>query len=330
MARFKPRRKTTRAPRHVRKGGDLQKLHIKVSSPRIVMFQIMRGMGKGVKLAMLLALLGLIGFGGYRGVKHLFLGNTKYTLRHLELDSMNNGKIDENRVVEITGIDRDANIFAIDTSDMRDALMALPEVIDCEVVRHLPDTLRIKILERVPVVWIECAALGYPGRRNGGILADNNGITFPCEGGMWDTARDLPVIVVQHAKSDAFRHGSKMKHPEVIRALKLVKTFGMENVRAQWLPERVVLINDYSMEAICNDGSHAIFGMYDHGRQLADFITIRERTYQTQREVQHINLIPRKNIPVIFAGAPVLVKPQRRPNPVNPHEREIQSILDRN
>ncbi len=328
MAKFTPRRKTTRAPRHVRKGGDLQKLHINVSSPRIVMFQVMSGMGKGVKYAMLLVLLGLIGFGGYKGVKHLFLGNEKYTLKHIEPHT--NGKIGVDRIVEVTGIDRDANIFAIDTSDMRDALRDLPEVIDCNVERHLPDTLRIKIIERVPAVWIECAALGYPGRRNGGVLADQGGITFPCEGTLWDAARDLPVIVVQQAKSDAFQHGSKMKHPEVIRALHLVKTFSSGKVRAQWLPERVVLINDYSMEAVCNDGSRAVFGMYDHERQLSDFITIRERTYKTEREVQHMNLIPSKNIPVIFAGTPVLVKPLRRPNPVNPHEREIQSILDRN
>lgn len=328
MAKFTSRRKTSRAPRHVRKGGDLQKLHIKVSSPRIVMFQVLRGMGKGVRYAMLLALLGLIGFGGYKGVKHLFLGNEKYTLKHIEPHS--NGKIDVDRIVEVTGIDRDANIFAIDTSDMRDILLDLPEVIDCSVERHLPDTLRIKITERVPEVWIECAALGYPGRRNGGVLADKMGITFPCEGALWDAARDLPVIVVQQAKSDAFQHGSKMKHPEVIRALNLVKTFSEGKVRAQWLPERIVLINDFSMEAVCNDGSRAIFGMYDHQRQLSDFITIRECTYETRREVQHINLIPSKNIPVIFAGAPVLVKPQRQPNPVNPHEREIQSILDRN
>ena len=328
MAKFTPRRKTSRAPRQVRKGGDLQKLHIKVSSPRIVMFQVLRGMGKGVRYAMLLALLGLIGIGGYKGVTHLFLGNEKYTLKHI--DPHTNGKIDVDRIVEVTGIDRDANIFAIDTSDMRDVLLDLPEVIDCEVERHLPDTLRIKITERVPAVWIECAALGYPGRRTGGVLVDKMGITFPCEGALWDAARDLPVIVVKQAKSDAFQHGSKMKHPEVIRALNLVKTFSTGKVRAQWLPERIVLINDYSMEAVCNDGSRAIFGMYDHQRQLSDFITIREKTYETRREVQRINLIPSKNIPVIFAGAPVLVKPHRRPNPVNPHEREIQSILDRN
>ena len=328
MPRFKPRRKTTRSPRNVGKGGDLQKLHIKVSSPRIVMFQVMSGMGKGIKYFILLALLTLIGVGGYKGIQHLFLGNEKYRLQ--EIDLQTNGHLDHTRVVEIAGIDLDASVFAIDTSDVRDALQGLPEVIDCDVERRLPGTLKIKVIERVPVVWIECETLGFPGRRNGGILADAGGMTFPCEGALWTAARDLPVIVVKGAKSDAFQHGSKMKHPEVVRALHLVKTFSAGNVRAEWLPERVVLVNDYSMDAICNDGSRAVFGMYDHERQLNDFISVREHTLKTRRDVVHINLIPSKNIPVKFEGGPVLVKPKRKPLLVNPHEREIQSILDRN
>lgn len=328
MARFKPRRKTTRSPRNVGKGGDLQKLHIKVSSPRIVMFQVMHGMVKGVKYFILLILLGLIGIGGYKGIQHLFLGNEKYRLQ--EIDLQTNGQLDHARVVEVTGINLAASIFAINTGDVKDALQELPEVIDCDVERRLPGTLKIKVLERVPVVWIECETLGFPGRRHGGILADAGGITFPCEGALWSAAKDLPVIVVKEAKSDAFQHGSKMKHAEVMRALHLVKTFYASNVRAEWLPERVVLVNDYSMEAIGNDGSCAVFGMYDHDRQIEDFISIREHTLKTRREVVHINLIPRKNIPVKFEGGPVLVKPKRKPQVIDPREREIQSILNRN
>ncbi|MBT8045295.1 MAG: FtsQ-type POTRA domain-containing protein [Verrucomicrobiae bacterium] len=328
MSFFKTRKKTTRSRRNAGKGGDLQKLHIKVSSPRIVMFQVMNGIGKGVKYFIILALLGLICVGGYKGIQHLFLGNEKYRLQ--EVDLQTNGHLNHARVVELTGIDLNASIFAIDTDHVHSTLQNLPEVIACDVERRLPGTLKIKILERVPAVWIECESLGFPGRRNGGVLADKNGITFPCEGELWQAARDLPVIVVKTAKSDAFKHGSKVTHTDFLRALHLIKTFETANVREQWLPERVVLINDYSMKAVCNDGSYAIFGMYDHDRQLDDFISIREHSLRTNRIVKHINLIPKKNIPVKFVGDPILVKPKRPPLIVNPHDREIQSILNRN
>ncbi|MFK7909260.1 MAG: hypothetical protein AB8F34_01520, partial [Akkermansiaceae bacterium] len=91
MSFFKPRRKTTRSPRVVRKGGDLQKLHIKVSSPRIVMFEIMRGLGRSVRVIMIFALIGMIGWGGYLGAKHIFIDNEEYRLQEIKLET--NGHI---------------------------------------------------------------------------------------------------------------------------------------------------------------------------------------------------------------------------------------------
>ena len=328
MSLFKPRKKPTRSPRTVRRNGDFQKLHIKVSSPRIVMLQMMSGMGKAVRVCVVLALLGLICWGGYGGLNHLFLGNEKYKLQEITLET--NGHLDEARLVQITGIDLDASIFAISVSDMGERLRELPEVIDCKVERRLPGTLKVAITERVPAVWLESRELGYPGRQDGGVLADKDGITFPCEGNMWESSRNLPVIVVRDPKEDSFVHGSKMKHPEVMRALHLINSFEAKQVRAQWRAERVISVNDYSLEALCNDGTHAIFGMYDHERQLDDFISICEHSLKTNRLIRHVNLIPKKNIPVKFAGDAVLVKPRRKPAPVNPDVREIESILDRN
>lgn len=310
MPLFKTRRKTTRSSRPhrtVRRGGDIQKLHIKVSSPRIVMIEIMRGIGKGMKLAVILALLGLAGWGVTKGVRHVFIDNEKYKLREIKLET--NGHLDHARVVEVAEIDLNASIFAIDTEDVRNKLRDLPEVIECSVQHRLPGTLRIDLTERVPVVWIECEGLNFPGRKDGGVLADKEGITFPCEGALWQTARDLPVIVVTETKADAFEHGSVMKHPDALRALRLVRMFNARDVRSEWLPERVILRTNYSMEAVCNDGSHAIFGMYDHDRQMGDFLKISEHSRQTQRSIRQINLIPKKNIPVKFAGGPVLVQP---------------------
>jgi len=324
MARIFPRKKTTRATR--REG--LQKLHIKVTSPRIVMFQIRSGILKGMKFVVILAMLALIGFGGYKGIQHLFLGNEKYRLQ--EIDLQTNGHLTHARVVDVAHIDLNGNIFTIDTHHVRDSLQALPEVTRCKVERRLPGTLKIHITERVPVVWIKCPPLGFPGRSNNGVLADEKGVTFPCEGTLWDSSRDLPVVVVPVAKSDNFNHGHKSTHPDVIRALNLIKTFNTANVRAEWMPERLILVNNYSIKVICNDGSHATFGMHDHDRQVADFITIHEHTLRTHRKITHINLIPHKNIPVVFADDPVLVRPKHKPAPVSPRDRELQSILDRN
>jgi len=330
MSLFSSRKKTTRssrAYRNVRRGGDIQKLHIKVTSPRIVMIQVMHGIGKAFKLAVILTILGGMGWGGYQGIQHVFIDNPKYKLQEIKLET--NGHITHARVVDIAGINLTDSIFDIDAEEVRDKLKALPEVIDCSVRHRLPGTLHIDITERVPAVWIQSEQLNFPGRQNGGVLADKEGITFPCEGALWETSRDLPVIVVQNASVDDFPHGSKMHHTEALRALHLINLFNEQTIPSELMPERVVLRTNYSMEAITNDATCAIFGMYDHQRQMEDFITICQHTHDTQRIIRHVNLIPKKNIPVKFAGGPVLVQPQSQPSEISPHDREIQSILNR-
>lgn len=297
------------------------------------MFQFLKGLGGTLKIALLLGIIGLICWGSYRGVQHLFLGNDKYVLQEIELKT--NGKLDHSRVVSTAQIDLDANIFTIDLEDLKKRLNDLPEVTSCDVERHLPGKLRITITERVPVAWIEAPNLQIPGRAKGGILADAKGITFPCADSLWASAETLPVIVIHGAKQDTFEHGSKMKQPDIMRAIDLLESFAIENVRAQWIPERITLLNSYSMQATCNDGSKAVFGMYDHKRQLSDFVSIHEHTIKTGREVRHVNLIPKINIPVKFHDdKAILIKPKQPPiyptDLNNQDEREIQSILGRN
>ena len=325
MARSKARRKTTAVQRNVRQGGDLQRLHIKVSSPRIVMYQVMRGMGKSLKVLLGLMLVAVIVLGSYRGVQSLFLDNEKYKLQ--EIDLQTNGYLDHARVVDLAGIDLEATIFAVSVEDVRERLSDLPEVVQCEVQRRLPGTLEIDIQERVPVAWIQCESVGFLGRRGNGVLIDENGITFPCGGARWQASQNLPVIIMRTAKSENFNHGTKAQHVDLMRALHLMKTFSEADVRDEWLPEKITLINDYSMELVCNNESAAIFGMYDHKEQVEDYITIHEHCLAENRkrknpamkqEIKKMNLMPRKNIPVEFKKQPaqpeepVLVKPRIR------------------
>ena len=322
MAGSRTRRKTTALQRNKRQGGDLQRLHIKGSSPRIVMYQVMRGMSKGVKCFFCLLLVALALLGSYQGIKNLFLGNEKYQIK--ELDLTTNGALDHARVVDLVDLDLGGTLFAVNTNDVRHRLSALPEVVSCNVERRLPGTLKIDIEERVPYAWLKCEDVGFWGRQPDGVFVDKHGVTFPCVGAMWQTSKDLPVIEMKQARVENFEHGVKAKHVDLMRALHLMKAIDEADVRAQWLPKQVSLVNDYSIEIVSLDGSKAVFGMYDHMRQVNDFIAIHEhcleentkhRSDAVKREIKQMNLIPRINIPVEFKkqtallNAPLLIKP---------------------
>lgn len=320
MSRSKARRKTTPIRRNVRKGGDFQRLHIKVTSPRIVMHQVTSWLIKVVKYGTCLILLSLISYGGYLGYHHLYKDNQYYRLQAIEVDT--NGHLSATRVVDLTELELDKTVFDIDLNKVQNTLRKQPEIERCEVERRLPGTLKIKVKERTPVAWLECEVLGYPGCSDGGVLADRGGFTFPSGEALWQASRDLPVIVVREAKSEQFEHGNKSGHEDLMLALSLMETIDQAGIRPQWRAVKFDLANEYSIEVMSHDGATAIFGMSDHQRQVADLISIREHCHKEKRgKIKRINLIPSKNIPVEFENetdniseTPVIVRPKSKDN----------------
>ncbi len=327
MSKSRTRKKTTPVRRNVRKGGDLQRLHIKVNSPRIVMHQVVSGLVKGVKCFICLLLLGLVFYGVYRGVEHLFIGNEKYRLRNIEVvdenGALNHGALDAKRAAELAKdeegndlIDLHKTIFAVNVNRVQEILSNLPEIEKCEVERRLPDTIKITVTERVPKAWIKCDFLGFSDRAIGGVLIDEHGFTFPCLKTQLESAKNLPVIIMNKAQGEDFQHGFKTGSQDLMITLDLIQLSNEAGARAEWLPRQIELTNDYSLTVICNDGVSAVFGMHDHQRQINDFISIREHCLMKNRQIKKMNLIPEINIPVEFKNAtaalndgPVLVKP---------------------
>lgn len=288
---FKKKRQNTRYTRD----RSERVLHLRVSSPRIVFFQSIKATKGLIKL---LILLGIIGAGGYYGTKYVqqhFLTNQEFALRHLKLDT--NGFLDVNQVAEIADIDPSGTIFAFDIDGAEAKLTARPEIVRAEVERRLPDTVMVKIEERVPVAWLACPVLGMAGRNpNSGILMDADGVIFKCQGNLWDVARNLPVIEVNNAEEHEFPLGDKMQHKDTERALSLIKLIN-EEVRGDWNVKRVAVKNFYSLVMTSSDNVEATFGMYEHERQLSDLIAARKHALESDRQLEWINLLPKHNIP---------------------------------
>lgn len=291
---FKIKRQNTRYTRD----RSERVLHLRVSSPRIVFFQSLKATKGLIKLVILL---GILGAGGYYGTKYVqqhFLTNQEFALRHLKLDT--NGFLNVNQVAEIAEIDPAGTIFAFDVDDAEAKLSARPEIVTAEVERRLPDTVIVKIEERVPVAWIACPVLGMAGRNpDSGILMDADGVIFKCQGNLWDVARNLPVIEIPSAEEHEFPMGEKMQHGDAERALALIKLINNE-VRGDWTVKRVAVKNFYSLVMTSSDNVEATFGMYEHDRQLSDLIAARKHALESDRQLEWINLLPKHNIPGKF------------------------------
>ena len=317
------RRKTSR----VKKRKSKRQIELQVRSPRIVGFGILRGMGKFAKLALVLLVLGAAVWGGREGLNHVFIENPEFQLKYIEMPG---ATMTQGDLAEITGIDPGASIFAVDMSAMEAEMRKRPGIVRIEVSRHLPDTLKVELVERIPVAWIECRRLGIIGRDPAtGVVVDRDGVCFPCEKWWEKEGATLPEIVVREATELDFAIGERLRHREAERGLDLVQRSSHLLAGSNWSLPVVGVKNDFSLVAATNEGAVVTFGMYEHDRQLNDLLAILKHAKSSQRQLATANMIPKRNVPVTFAGdSPV--RSEARPANVEGTrlERDIRAILN--
>lgn len=102
--------------------------------------------------------------------KVLFTGNSLFSLRSLEIVVDPKAEITPQLIREYAKVKPGVNIFAVPVKEIRaEFLRDMPNIKTIEIRRQLPDTLRIRVIEREPI-----ARLG----RTGGLVVDNDGFVF--------------------------------------------------------------------------------------------------------------------------------------------------------
>ena len=126
-------------------------------------------------------------YGGYLGLgaagRWLFSENPRFTIRNVVVHGGTPGA--QGRVREYARIVAGMNIFAFDAQSTRTAILRqAPRFKSMDVSRQLPDTVRIDIVERVPLARVDLGRYGV-------FVADAEGVVFLPE----SSSRGLPAIL---------------------------------------------------------------------------------------------------------------------------------------
>ena len=307
------RRKTTKTRR--RKQPSV--LEVRVMSPRIAWHGFTKMMGGFLRLALLLAVLGGIGWGIWRGIQHTFHHNPDFRLQVIDLNT--NPVIDEAGLIEIAGIDLtvETSLFEVDVSDTRQRLEALPAVVEAKVERHLPGTLVVRITSRIPQAWVTYTGSDLSQvRQADGLLIDGHGHVYPCPERQLEKALKLPIILLQDQEDHPLVSNQVLEHPELSRCLKLLSASRDADPQSpQWI-ESIRQSNDWSLRLVTREGTSATFGLRDHPAQIEKLRAALDHAAQKGYAIDTINLIPRFNVPITVRGktpppraVPVLVTP---------------------
>jgi len=326
-----PRLKTSQPRRSARS----KVLEVRVMSPRIAWLSLLAVVAKCAKYACTAAVIVGIGWGIWHGVERAFYHNPDFNLQVIDLNP--NTALDETQLAEIADLDLSGSLFQINVAEVVKKLEARSEIASATAERHLPGTLVVRVVPRIPRAWITTPDLVFAGSRQPGMmLVDSSGIAYACPAQHVELAASLPVIVLPTDPGHPLRAGETISHPQLKHCLYLLDSaVAADPEAAHWI-ESIRQSSAWSLELVTRDGTIATFGLGDHERQIANLRASLDHASAKNLAVKTINLIPRHNIPVTLHNEPIAPKaiPVSEPTPASRresrHSQDLNTLLNRN
>jgi hypothetical protein len=279
-------------------------LELRVRSPRIFLFDAVKLTARLFKFAVIGAVVVALGFGMHLGYQKMFIENEEFALKRIDLTNEEGDEpqfMTNQRILEMTGIDPGASIFAFDIDEIEAAIANLPETSAAQVTRRLPDILKIQVSERIPVAWLACPSLGIEERSiKKGLLVDASGVAFPCiTPPLAEFAAELPVVFAEELPAGAIVAGEKIDHEGLSYALELAQNADAQ-LKGDDLPSWVMVRDEITLEVMTIGGTRAIFSYFEQEHQLRKLSNLIGHTRASGRELATINVIPDRYLPVTY------------------------------
>jgi hypothetical protein len=297
---FSKRRPQARNRRlsNVRQRRKQHLLDVKVRSRRATQHRIRNAMGMVWKLVLLAGLC----TGGYVGAREaatrLFFENPDYQVKTIELQT--DGTLQREEVLKTADLHEGKNIFRVNLAQVRDRVQQLPQADEVEVVRKLPNEIDIRIVERRPVAWITSETeITDPFASDAAFLVGRRGVLMKQKKLLPDYL-GLPLIL--GCTSESLEPGKVVESPEAKTALELLRLTERSLLQTRFQIREIDISKSYCLVVTDKNHSRVMFalaGLEDQLRRLQVFLDYCDNTKQ---ELETLNLVAQRNIPVTFTS----------------------------
>lgn len=160
------------------------------------------------------------------GAKRVFfVGNDRFMLKHVSVERGRFWRGRENVLAQRIGLAPGTNLFALDYRKLRERLATIPSIESAEVVPVLPDTIELRLIERIPR-----AAIGNP---NSPWVVDENNIVIPRAESL--AAENLRLPVISGIPPAEVRLGAKLERLGPAMELIMATVRGFPQIRISWI-----------------------------------------------------------------------------------------------
>jgi hypothetical protein len=185
----------------------------------------------------------------------------------------------------------------VNISKVRDSLLHLPEVDTADVLRQMPDRITINISERQPVACVT-EKPDDNADQDTAFLMDANGF-------LMKNHKHLPAYyqlpVIYGVQTSELEEGQALRTPEVKAALDLIRLNAADTaLQARFQAMAIDVSKGYCL--VVTDRSHAriTFSLDRLEWQFDRLMTLFDNIEPGKREIQTVNLMVQRNIPVTF------------------------------
>ena len=263
-----------------------------------------------VKTICWLAVLTVLGMGGWMLVHKAFYDNPEFMLKHVSV--VTDGSLTKQEILKTAQVPASVNLLEIDLLAIDQRLRERSQVKTVRVQRKVPDTLEIMVWERTPIAW-----LGYQGggmdKRQNGVLLDQDGFAICCHT-LYREFYDFPVVLVpRDVVSEMVLFGERVDIPSVRSALELVSLWRSKAPDPSVQLTQIDASRHYRLVADCLPEMRLVFQPEYLSGQLLKLGDALRHAEQQNRYFSQVDLTVADNIPVIYhhdSYAPQLRSPE--------------------
>jgi hypothetical protein len=283
---------------NVRQRRQQHLLDVKVRSRRAAQHRIRSAMGVLWK-GLVFAALCVAGYAGAReAAKRLFFQNPDYQLKTIEMQT--DGTLQREQVLRAADLHEGANIFSVNLASVRDRIQQLPQADEVELVRKLPGEIDIRIVERKPVAWITSEReITDPFASDAAFLVGARGILMK-QKKLLTEYLGLPLIV--GCSSESLEAGKTIESPEAKTALHLLRLTESTFLQMRFQIREIDISKSYCLLVTDKNHSRVMFGLNDLEEQLRRLQVFLDYCDNTKQELETLNLVAQRNIPVTFTS----------------------------
>jgi cell division septal protein FtsQ len=289
-------------------------LDVKVRSRKVTQHRNRRVLVALSKLVLVAGFCVAVYLGALEGAKRFFFENPEYQLKTIEVQT--DGTLQRDQILEVADVHEGENIFKINLARVHDRIQQLPQVDEVQVVRKLSGEVNIRVVERKPVAWLTSEKeFSDPFVSDAAFLVDARGVLMK-QKKLLPEYLGLPLIL--GCSSESLEAGKVVESSEAKTALELLRLSARSFMQTRFQIRDIDVSKSYCLLVTDKNHTRITFGLNNLEEQLQRLEQFLVYCDDSKQELETVNLLVQRNIPVTFTRPAAAVINDTIEPPVEP------------